>query len=129
MAAITVCFKDKCVFEAKIRQHSIAIDLPANLQGTDTGPMPPELFVLSLASCMGYYALFYCRKNRINVEGLQIDADYEKATNPDRISKIIVKISLPGLSEEHKKGVFEAASHCIVHQSLIQKPDVNISVE
>ncbi|MCX7706262.1 MAG: OsmC family protein [bacterium] len=129
MAAIKVCFVDKCQFEAKVRNHTIKIDLPLNLQGTDTGPMPPELFVLGLASCMGYYALFYCRKNKIPVEGMSIESDYEKATNPDRISKVSVKISIPGLSEEHRKGVMEAVEHCLVHQSLIQKPEVNITLE
>ncbi|MCM8765197.1 MAG: OsmC family protein [Candidatus Omnitrophica bacterium] len=129
MAMIKVCFADKCQFEAKIRNHTIKIDLPANLQGTDTGPMPPELFVLSLASCMGYYALFYCRKNRISAEGMNIDADYEKSINPDRISKITVKISVPDLPEEHRKGIIEAVERCLVHQSLVQKPEVQIVLE
>ncbi|MCM8814470.1 MAG: OsmC family protein [Candidatus Omnitrophica bacterium] len=129
MSAITVSFVDKCVFEAKVRDHAIKIDLPANLQGTDTGPMPPELFVLSLASCMGYYALFHCRKNKINFNGIKIEADYEKATNPDRVSKISIKILIPGLAEEHKKGVMEAAKGCLVHQSLIQQPEISVSIE
>jgi len=128
MAAITVSFVDKCQFEANIRNHKVNIDLPANLQGCDTGPMPPELFILGLASCMGYYALFYCRKNRIPVEGMKIETDYEKTTNPDRISKVFVKIFVPGLSEEHIQGVKEATEHCIVHQSIIQKPEVNIVI-
>ncbi|MCM8758398.1 MAG: OsmC family protein [Candidatus Omnitrophica bacterium] len=129
MAAITIKFVDKCAFEANVRNHSIKIDLPPNLQGTDTGPMPPELFVVGLASCMGYYALFYCRKNKVSFQGISIDADYEKATNPDRISKVSVKISIPGLPEEHRKGVMEAVEKCLVHQSLVQKPEVNITLE
>ena len=128
MAAITVKLANRLKFEAQIRQHCIAIDLPAELQGTDTGPMPPEFFVLSLASCMGYYALFYCTKNRIPAEGLQIDADFEKAKNPDRISTIEVKISIPGLPEEHKKGVMEAINNCIVKQSIMMQPDINVSI-
>lgn len=129
MATINVCFVDKCQFEAKVRNHTIRIDLPPNLQGTDTGPMPPELFVVGLASCMGYYALFYCRKNKISVEGMNIEADYEKATNPDRISKVSISISIPALPPEHRQGVMEAVKNCLVHQSLIQKPDVAISLK
>lgn len=129
MAEITISYANKCAFEAKIRNHSIRIDLPQNLQGTDTGPMPPELFVVGLASCMGYYALFYCRNNKVSFEGIKIEADYEKGTNPDRISKVSIKISIPGLPEEHRKGVLKAVEHCLVHQSLIQKPEVNISLE
>lgn len=129
MASITISFIDKCKFDAKVRNHNITIDLPANFQGTDTGPTPPELFVVGLASCMGYYALFYCKKNKISVDGLKIHADYEKAINPNRISKVFVKIFVPGLSTEQKKGVLEAASKCLVHQSLIQKPEINVNVE
>ncbi|HOK80403.1 MAG TPA: OsmC family protein [bacterium] len=128
MAAITVKFVNRVKFEAKIRQHSITVDLTPDLQGTDAGPMPPELLVLSLASCMGYYALFYCTKNRIPVDGLQIDASFEKAKNPDRVSKIDVKISIPNLPKEHQKGVMEAVDGCIVKQTLMHKPEINISI-
>ncbi|MGC8805615.1 MAG: OsmC family protein [Candidatus Ratteibacteria bacterium] len=128
MAAITVKFVNRLKFEAKIRKHSMTVDLTPDLQGTDEGPMPPELLVLSLASCMGYYALFYCTKHRIPVDGLQIDASFEKAKNPDRISKIDVKISIPNLPKEHQKGVMEAVDGCIVKQTLMHKPEINVSI-
>jgi len=128
MAAISISFVDKMKFEAKIRKHTMTIDVPEDLKGTDSGPMPPELFVLSLASCMGYYVLFYCRKNGIPVEGLKIDADFEKAKDPDRVSKIDIKFHVGNVSEEHKQGMIKIAEKCIVHQSIIHKPVINISV-
>ena len=128
MAIISVEFAGDNRFKSQIRKHKIDIDLTPDLKGTDTGPMPPELVVLGLASCMGYYILFYCRRNNISAEGLKIEAEFEKAKNPDRISKINVRFHLPGITEQHKNGVIKAAEGCLVHQTFIHKPEINIAL-
>jgi len=90
--------------------------------------MPPELFVLGLASCIGYYVLFYCEKNNISPDGLKVESDFEKSANPVRISKISVRFYLPGLTEQHRTGVMKAAESCLVHQSLIHKLEISITL-
>ena len=50
MAKITTYYKGDMLFESKLGTHSIIIDVPAGMGGTDRGPTPPELFIASLGS-------------------------------------------------------------------------------
>jgi hypothetical protein len=43
-------------FAIDARGHTITVDQPADVGGADTAPTPTELFVASLAGCVGFYA-------------------------------------------------------------------------
>jgi uncharacterized OsmC-like protein len=117
-------------FETLIRNHRLRIDLPEEMHGKNTGPTPPELFAASLASCIGFYVLFYCEKKHLSPEGLKVDASFHKYINPDRIGKISVRIQLPSLvTDEDKEGALKEAERCIIHNTLCHKPEVKITLE
>ena len=47
MAKITTYYKGDMLFESKLGNHSVIIDVPAGMGGQDRGPTPPELFIAS----------------------------------------------------------------------------------
>ena len=53
---VRVDHKEGDRFEIEIRQHVLSVDQTAAEGGEDTAPTPTELFVGSLASCVGFYA-------------------------------------------------------------------------
>src|SRR5579871_1665445 len=46
-------------FEVKARNHVLYCDQPAENGGYDEGMTPPELFLASLGTCAGFYAVQY----------------------------------------------------------------------
>jgi uncharacterized OsmC-like protein len=113
-------------FEASVRNHKFRIDLPLSSRGSDTGPTPPELFIASLASCVGMYLVFYCEKTKLDPAGIKIEADYEKTA--DRIEKISVEFSLPSAqSEKERKEAMEWAEKCLIHNTIQHKPEITIT--
>ena len=115
-------------FEASVRNHKFQIDLPLAAKGKDTGPTPPELFVASLASCIGMYLVFYCEKAKLDPAGITIEANYEKTA--DRIEKISVEFFLPSAqSEQERKEAMEWAEKCLIHNTIQHKPEIKITLK
>ena len=116
-------------FETDIRGHNVIVDLTEAKGGTDTGPMPPELLVTSLGTCVGVYAVNFCRKHNLSTEGLLIHTDYEQGTAPSRISHISVTVELPcGVTEEKLPAFMRTIEQCLVHNTFCQTPEIKIEL-
>jgi uncharacterized OsmC-like protein len=114
-------------FAIDVRGHRVVVDQPMEMGGEDTGPTPTELFVASLASCVAFYARRYLRRHGLPTEGLAVDADFVLGTGPARVSDIDVRITLPDdFPEERREGLLAVASHCTVHTSITQQPDIAV---
>ena len=130
MAQMEFEYKGGFEFQAKSRNHTLTVDLPAELKGGDKGMTPPELLVASLASCVGMYALFYCNAQAIPTDGMKIVAGYEDAPEkPARIGKIKIDIIMPGdIAEEHRRPLMQMAGQCKVHNTICNLPDIEMKL-
>jgi len=63
----------------------VVTDQPHDAGGDDVGPTPTELFVTSLASCVGFYAERFLRRHRLPVEGLRVECEFEMGERPSRV--------------------------------------------
>lgn len=110
-------------------KHRIITDQPAKDGGQDAGMSPVELFVGSLAGCVGYFVGQFCARHDIAREGLAVEAEWEMAEEPHRVGKIALAIRLPHrLSPEMKERLLKVAYGCTVHQSLSGAPAVSIQL-
>jgi len=75
-----------------VRQFQIDVDEPPQYHGDDTGMMPTELFISSLASCFCMALVFVAKKKRIDVTDMRVDVSAEADTKNFRYSKLIVKV-------------------------------------
>ena len=88
---------------------------------------PVELFVGSLASCIGYFVVRYCARHQIPCEGFAIEADWTFAEQPHRVGSIDLQLNLPAaLPPEQQQALLKVAHGCTVHQSLAIQPKVEI---
>lgn len=110
-------------------KHRIITDQPAEDGGQDAGMSPVELFVGSVASCVGYFVGQFCARHDISREGLAVDAEWEMAEGPHRVGTIALAIKLPHrLSADMKERLLKVAHGCTVHQSLSGAPAVTIQL-
>jgi uncharacterized OsmC-like protein len=117
-------------FEVKTRGHSVVSDQPETGGGFDEGMTPPELMLASLGSCAGYYAVDYLKRQDITVVGTRVQVTAEKAKNPARLDNFKIEVDVPaGLSEEHRKGVEEAVHRCLIHNTLLHPPTMELEVK
>jgi len=126
MPEIVAKHLDGVAFRVDCRGHSVVMDQPTDHEGGDLGMTPPELFASSLAGCIGYYVVSYCRVAGIPTEGLQVSCDWSTAEKPKRMNPIHISIELPGLPEKRRKAVERVAESCLLHATLTNQPEVEI---
>ena len=109
--------------------HRIVTDQPADDGGQDAGMSPVELFVGSVASCVGYFVGQFCARHDIPRDGLRVDAEWTMAEGPHRVGAIALAIHLPHrLTPDLKERALKVAHACTVHQSLTVAPNVAITL-
>ena len=109
--------------------HRIVTDQSADDGGHDAGLSPVELFVGSLASCVGYFVGRFCARHEIPREGLSVEAEWTMAENPHRVGHLDLSIHLPHrLTPEMKERLLKVAQGCTVHQSLMITPPIDIKL-
>ena len=129
MPAVTVTHEKADRFSIDVRGHVLYVDQPTADGGDDTAPTPTELFVASLASCVAFYARRYLRRHGLPEEGLSVSAEAEMGSKPARVASMRVTVTLPdGVPDEKRQALLAVASHCTVHNTLTQAPDVVVEL-
>src|SRR5271166_5245628 len=117
-------------FEIKARQHAVVSDQPPENGGHDEGMTPPELLLASLGSCVGFYAAQYLRKHKLATKGTRVRVTADKLRDPARIDNFRIEIETPAiLTEQHRDGVKNAAHHCLIHNTLLNRPNIVVEIK
>lgn len=67
---IEVSFPGGRRVDARVGSHVVQTDQPPSLGGTNSAPSPFDLFLASIATCAGIYALGFCQSRGLSTEGL-----------------------------------------------------------
>jgi len=126
----TVRFLDGVRFQAESRGLKVVSDQPAENGGQDTGMTPPEFLLTAIGSCMGYYALQYLRTRQLSTEGLTVKVEAGKAQQPARMDNFRIVIEVAGGLEDprHREGIVRAAKNCLIHNTLLHAPSMEIAL-
>lgn len=124
---LTVAFKGGARFDVISGTHVVTTDQPVEDGGTDDGMSPVELFLGSLASCVGYFAARYCARHQIPCDGFTVDVEWSMAEQPHRVGAVQLRLNLPGaVASSEQEKLLKVAHGCTVHQSLVMPPKVEI---
>ena len=116
-------------FDIRVRGHDVSVDQPVADGGEDTAPTPTELFVVSLASCVAFYARRYLARHGLPTEGLVVESTFEMGTRPARVAEVDVRLILPdGVPAGRRDALLAVAEHCTVHNTLTTPPEVRITL-
>lgn len=128
MSEIQVRYEHGDHFHVQIREHGLVVDQPRAAGGDDLGPTPTELFVASLAACVGFYAERFMHRHGLATDGLALECDFAMSEDrPARVSDIEIRIALPeGFPEARRLALMRVVEHCTVHNSITQAPEIRI---
>ncbi|MFR0355670.1 OsmC family protein [Streptomyces sediminimaris] len=126
-----VAHVERDTYTVDVRGHRVQVDQPAELGGTDTAPTPTELFAVSLATCVAFYAGRYLHRHGLSRAGLRVRTGFTMSSDrPARVASVrLVVVPPPGLSEQRRAALLAVASHCTVHNTLHQPPEIDIELE
>lgn len=116
-------------FEAETRGHKLISDQPRENGGDDAGMTPPELLLASLGTCSAYYALQYLKGRSLPTADLKIKVSAEKVPQPARMTGFRIDVEIPaGLEERHHEGIKRAIEKCLIHNTLLHTPTVEVAL-
>lgn len=116
-------------FAIAVRGHVIHVDQPLADGGEDSAPTPLELFAASLASCVAHYARRFLARHEFPTDGLSVEADWTVVGGPARVGSVDIRMTLPpGVPAERHEALLAMARHCTVHNSLVQAPEVSVTL-
>jgi uncharacterized OsmC-like protein len=118
-------------FELQVRGHQLLCDQPLADGGTDQGPTPTELFVASLAACVGFYARRFLARHHLDADGLQVQATFTMSPDrPARVATITLRLLLPQrLEPSRRRALLAVVDHCTVHNSIRVPPEVHVTLD
>ena len=119
-------FPGGVVVEARHGGLVIRTDQP-HPYGGGTAPAPFDLFLASIGTCAGFYALRFCQERGIDTEGLGATMEWERDPATRLISRIRVALTLPpGFPEKYVPAIVRAADQCAVKKHLVHAPDIEV---
>ena len=110
--------------------NKIITDAPIDNQGKGEAFSPTDLASTSLATCILTIMGIAARNHNINMEGTEAEVTKVMASDPRRIARIEINITMPAISYASKdKKILEAAAHhCPVALSLHPDTEEKISI-
>ena len=122
MATISVTYQGNLRTQAThlASGNTIITDAPLDNQGRGEAFSPSDLVCSALASCMVTIMGIVARRNNLAIEGTQIQVTKIMASEPRRISEVVVAFTVPNanLNEKERQILENAARTCPVALSL-----------
>lgn len=113
--------------DAIVKGHTICTDQPTTSGGEDSAPSPFDLFLSSIATCAGIYALGFCNSKSISTEGMSISMDIERDMNSGLVSKVLLDLKVPeDFPKKYEKAIIKSMNLCTVKKHFQYPPEFEI---
>jgi uncharacterized OsmC-like protein len=114
--------------DARVGKFQINTDQSARFGGGESAPEPFQLFLASLGTCAGIYALSYCQNHGIHTDGMSLRMACQWDDEKGRYTKMSLHLSLPvGFPEKYRKAVIRSMDLCAVKKHMMDPPVFEIS--
>ena len=110
----------------QVGDFEVVVDEPETAGGTDTGPQPTDLLLVSVSSCFALALAFVARKRGVDLLGLDVTAigRYEGL----KFCEISLSISSDSPRSVVEDLLPEAQRVCYVSNTLQRQPELTVEV-
>ncbi|ABR49636.1 OsmC family protein [Alkaliphilus metalliredigens QYMF] len=130
MALIEVGFPGNKRVDANIKGFTVNTDQPISGGGDGGAPSPFDLFLSSIATCAGIYALIFCENKGIDTTGLKLALDVIRNEENGGMDQIDLKLNLPeGFPQKYEKAIINAMNLCTVKKFIANPPEFTTSIQ
>jgi ribosomal protein S12 methylthiotransferase accessory factor len=129
MATIEISYPGGVKVDVSYKGHTLRTDQPVSAGGENSAMAPFDVFLASIAGCMGFYALRFCQERQISIEGLRLTLNPVKSEDKSRIAKLEAELALPGgFPAKYHAAILRAMEHCSVKQHILTPPEFEVKI-
>ena len=122
-------FPGGAAVNAKLRGHVVKTDQTVRGGGQDSAPAPFDLFLASIATCAGFYALRFCQSRSLETTGLGLTLTTVREPESHALQRIELELDLPGgFPSKYERAIVRAIDQCAVKRALVEPPDFAIQI-
>ena len=123
-ATIEVQFPGGKRVDARVGDFLIRTDQSVKGGGEASAPEPFDLFLASLATCAGIFALGFCQSRDLPTGGLGLRMVCERDDTRRMIRLVRFQLDLPqGFPEKYRAGIVRAMELCAVKRHMTEAPE------
>ena len=125
-----VTFPGEKRVDAEYKGFLIKSDQPVYAGGEGTAPAPFDLFLGSIATCVGYYVLAFCQNRDIPMDKASVRMHMHKSEGKKMIDKISLEIQLPPeFPDKYTKAIIKSVDKCAVKAHMVDAPAFEYAVK
>ena len=125
---ISISFPGGVAVDATLGGNTVHTDQPRPL-GEGAAMSPFDLFLASIGTCMGFYALRFCQEREISTEGLALTLDSIRDEERKLVATLKIALRLPpDFPEKYVDAMRRSVEHCSVKRHLLEPPVFELSL-
>jgi ribosomal protein S12 methylthiotransferase accessory factor len=114
---------------ARFRGQETVTDQPVKAGGGGTAPPPFDLFLASIGTCAGFYALRFCQSRGIATEELAVTLEPVRDPAGRRVGSIRIELRLPPeFPERYCSAILRAVDQCAVKRHILEPPEFVVTL-
>ncbi len=122
--AMDVFFPGGKRVDARIGDMLVPTDQSKEKGGESTAPEPFQLFLASIATCAGIYALEFCKLREIETNGMLLTMNCEFDEKKHLCERLTIDPKLhPAFPEKYKRAIVRSMDLCSVKKQLVHPPE------
>jgi len=120
---MAITFPGGARVNAEFGAFTVQTDQAVHAGGEESAPTPFNLFLASLGTCAGTYALSFLQHRGIPTEGLRLTLSSEADKSRGMLSKITFTVDVPkAFPEKYLPALVRSIEHCTVKRHLHDPP-------
>jgi len=113
---------------ADYKGFTIETDQPVRGGGDGSAPAPFDLFLASVGTCAGIYALGFMQQRGIPTDKSWLEMRSHSDPQTRMIGKIDIELHLPaGFPEKYRRAIIKSVNLCAVKRHLHQPPEFEVT--
>jgi putative redox protein len=125
---LNIRFPGGLAVEADLDGHTVRSDQPEAAGGHGAAPSPFDLFLASIGTCAGYYALRFCQARGLPTENVTLKLVAEKNPSVKRVTHVAIEIELPpDFPSQYREAIVRATNQCSVKKHLLDPPRIEVT--
>jgi putative redox protein len=124
---LNIRFPGGLAVDADFEGFTVRTDQPERVGGRGAAPSPFDLFLASIGTCAGYYALRFCQARGLPTENVTLKLTAEMDPAVKRVTRVEIEIELPpDFPDRYREAIVRATDQCSVKKHLLEPPEVEV---
>ena len=121
-------FPGDVAVKAEFKDFEVFTDQPLANGGANSAPSPFDLFLTSLGTCAGFFALRFCQQRELPTNGMRLQLSSTHDTETKRLDRVAITLHLPtDFPEKYRSAIIRATDQCAVKKALLDPPQIELT--